>query len=364
MADSNSDPKLIEKDLDFSGNIFIFQAFDVGDDIDFDGIKKAQKLLSPPPKSISKYFKNYHTPLMVELPHPHSSSKCISANLHHFGAIGLLYQIPFNQSLNGLRQEFGKIYDNYQEQSVIDAKALFGAIKPYIYKPNFFHHKASYTIVQVDPNRSIKDIGQFKKEYESVIASLLRFEDQQLSEYQKKEAFNEDIGYYRKDFVLIDTECAFVYDTEYKELLNFFEFGNIQQLELQYFDKLLDQQLNTFYESKTPKIPIAAYLPFIGARLGDPISELNRLKVDISVITERLENSIKLAGEAYYSELYKHLKEKLDLDNWKESIEEKLSIIKDIKSVYNDKINSVREDILETSIIALIFIELMVGIFK
>ena len=361
MPKKNSDEP--GKQIEFSGNVFIFQAFDIGDSIGLEKVKLSKKLLLPK-QATPKYFKNYHTPLTTELPHPHTSSKCMFAKLHHFGAASLVYKIPFTQTLASLKQDINEIDDKYQEESVTNAKNLFKNIKKFIYQPNFFHHRTSYIVIQVDPHPDITDIKQLKTEYGNTIASMLRFEKQQLSEYQSKDVLEDDIGYFRKDFVVIDAECSFVYDSDYEELLDFFEFANLQQLELQYFDKVLDKQLNAFYEKKVPQIPLTAYLPFIGAKVNNHISELDRLRVDISVITERLENSIKLVGEAYYSELYRQLKEKLNIDNWKESIEKKLAIIRDIKTVYNDKINVIREDILEGLIIVLIFIEIVIGIVK
>ena len=164
--------------------------------------------------------------------------------------------------------------------------------------------------------------------------------------------------------IIIDTEAAFIYDDEYEEVLDLFEFANMQQLELQYFDRVLDQQLNVVYEREIKKLPLLSYLPFIGALKSDPVGDLGKLKVDISVITERLENSIKLAGEAYYSELYSLLVEKLDIANWKESINRKLDIIIDVRTVYENKVDALREDLLSVLIIILIFIEVLVAIFS
>ncbi|HVX00587.1 MAG TPA: hypothetical protein VHA52_09170, partial [Candidatus Babeliaceae bacterium] len=148
------------------------------------------------------------------------------------------------------------------------------------------------------------------------------------------------------------------------EILSIFEFANIQQLELQYFDRVLDQQLNTIYEREVKSVPLKAYLPFIGSALNDPVSELGKLRVDISVITERLESSIKLVGEPYYSEVYSLLTQKLDLQNWKESIQNKLAIIHDISTVYQSKIDARRDDLLSILVILLIFLELLLAIFK
>ena len=105
-------------------------------------------------------------------------------------------------------------------------------------------------------------------------------------------------------------------------------------------------------------------MPFIGSRYFDPIGDLNKLKVDISVITERLENSIKLVGETYFSEIYDQIVLNLDLKNWKDSIEKKFKIIKEVQYDYQNKIDTTREDILTTLIIILIMIELIVAIIK
>jgi len=191
----------------------------------------------------------------------------------------------------------------------------------------------------------------------------LRFEIETLSEEQKNEILEDAMGYFRGIIIVIDTDAAFVYDAEYEELLNFFEFANMQQLELRYFDRLLDEQLNKMYEGTGRKPSVRTYLPFNGAGT-DPITALGKLKVDISVISERLESSIRLSGEPYFAELYDLLVEKLDLKNWHNAIERKLSIIHDIQSTHQHKIDITREDMLTVLIIILIFIELIVGILK
>lgn len=343
----------------FTGTVIIFHAFDVGEDIDLDPIKDKQ-LLVRRPILLAKYFKNYHIPLAVELPHPHTSTKCQSAKLHNFGVITLAYSIPFSETLDNLRGHINTIDDEFREQSVIDAGNLFKRIKSEVKQPKFFHLRKSYVLIQVDPDPAI-DIIKLKEEFGSTIASLLRFETEFLSEYQRNEMLESAIGYYRGDLIIIDTEAAFIYDDEYEEVLDLFEFANMQQLELQYFDRLLDQQMSAVYDREIKTLPLRSYMPFIGA-LRDPVGDLGKLKVDISVITERLENSIKLAGEAYYSEIYSLLIEKLDIKNWKESINRKLDIILDVRTVYENKVDALREDLLSVLIIVLIFIETVVAI--
>jgi hypothetical protein len=341
-----------------AGNIFIFHAFDIGDEIALDRIKSTEEATS---QQLSKYFKNYHIPLTLEIP---NSPLCASAKIHNFGVITLRYQIPFNETLEDLRTKINEIEQTYNEQSVVDAGTLFERIKHAVKQPRFFLLRTSYVIIHVQPTPEITDIINFKKEAGSTIASLLRFETEILSEYQKEEILTSSMGYYRNDLIIIDTDATFMYDEEYEEVLDLFEFANMQSLELQYFDRLLDKKLSIAYERKVQTPPLKAYLPFVGALINDPVGELGQTRVDISVIAERLENSMKLTGEPYYSEMYTLLSEKLDLQNWKDSISRKLSIVQSISNIYQHQMEIIRDDLLSLSIIVLIFLEFLLGLLN
>jgi len=346
---------------EFSGNIFIFQAFDVGDDIELEKIEKEQ-ILHTKPLTLPKYFKKYHTPLAVELPHPHETSAYFSSKLNDFGVISLTYKVPFNTTLEELRKQIETIDAKYQEQSVADAHTIFNKIEKFVAKPKFFHLRTSYVVIQLDVSPQT-DAKQLKEQYGNTIAALVRFEMETLSDYQRKDILDDAVSYYRGELVIIDSEAAFVYDSDYEDLLGLFEFSNIQHLELKYFDQLLANRLNQLYERKTKMILKRQFIPFVSLP-RNPVADLGRLKVDISVITEQLQSSIMLAKEPYLTEIYERLVEKFDLEGWKQSIDNKLDIIKGVSSVYYSRIETIRAEILEALIILLIFIELVLAIFK
>jgi len=346
----------------FNGNVFILHSFDVGEDINIEKIKESDVLIRRT-LSLSKYFKNYHIPLAVELPNPESSPHLVSAKIHNFGVVTLRYQIPFSCTLDELRSRINDIDYQFQEQSVADAGVIFQKIKPFIVQPKFFYLRCSYDLIQVNTDPVHGDVVKIKHDYGNLITSLLRFETETLSDYQRNEMLADAIGYYQGDLILIDTEAAFAYDDEYEEKLDIIEFVNIQYLELQYFDRVLDKKLNVYYEGKLKDLSWRAYLPVFGGA-SQSLGELERVKVDISVITDRLENSVTLAGDAYYSELYALLFQKLGLKSWRESLSTKLSIIQDITYVHQNRVESGRQDFLSLVIIVLIFIELLVALLK
>ncbi len=352
-----------EKSQIFSGNIYIFHALDVGYEIDTDKIKASNELVSRP-LSLPKYFKNYHTPLAVDLPNRRSGSACVSCKIHNFGPIALTYKVPFKDTLENIRMRLQDTDNKIQEESIIDARSVFDKIERFTSRPQFFQTRSSYVVIQVDQQPEVLSIDDLKKNYGGLIASMLRFETETLSEYQKNEILQDAIGYFRADMIVVDTEAAFVYDEEYGEVLDLLEFCNIQNLELRYFDRILDTQLNIMYEEKMAKIPLIYYLPFIRPPWGGPTTDLGKLRVEISVISERLENSIKLAGEPYFSELYDLMVVKLGLKNLHSSINKKLDIIGDIRAVYQNQIDAIREDMLSLLVIFLILTEVIIGLLK
>lgn len=348
----------------FNGNIYLLHAFDIGEDVDLQKIKAIQHIITST-RTWPKHFKHFHTPLSVELMPPQDTQmhKCFRANIHHFGVVSLTYKIPFKGTLDALQSKINVLNTRYQNQSLHDAEKLFHKIKPCITQPKSFHHRTSYVIAHIDPQQELITGEQLIEKQGPLIASALRFEKETISEYQMDEILSSTTGYYEQDLVVIDTESAFIYDHEAEELLDFFEQTLVQQLELQYFDKLLDRKLDDVYNQTIQKKSFLNYLPFVGT-VYDPLSELSKLKVDVSVITERLDSSIKLIGEPYFTKIYNLLVEKLEINSWRQSVEKKLSIIHDVRSIYQNKVNAIREDLLTSLIIILIMIELVVAVTK
>lgn len=357
----NTDLHSFKDDIQFSGNIYLFYAFDIGDDINLEKIK-----LLPTVEIISRtwptYFKSYHKPLPVSVNNVRYPYKPLYANIHHFGSMSLVYEIPFKGTLTTLRDKLHDLDAQLQDQSTEEMREIYLKIKPFISQPRFFHQKNSYLSIHIDPQQEIT-AAQLREKYGQVIASTLRFEKTNISAFQAQDIIESATGYYREDLVIIDMEAAFVYDKNGYDLLNFFELTLVQQVELRYFNMLLDQKLDELYNKALQHPSLRHCLPFIGY-MYDPISELSKLKVDISVITERLGSSIKIVGEAYYAEIYELLVEKLELKELHNSIDKKLSIIRDVRTIYQHKVDSIREDMFSVLIIILIFIELLVALNK
>lgn len=358
----------------FSGNILLFYSFDVGDDIDLSSIKN-KNILETFEVPLSSYFKNYRVPYSFKYSSDCcasidegrgiiSGSGCVLSKAYHFGALSFCYQIPFSENFDDLKGKLIELKREYDVKSEIDARNVFNKINVFTKKSRFFNLKSDYIAVQVNPIPERIGSIDFKDLYGARIASLLRLETKTLSDYQIDQILSSTTGYYGQDLIIIDSKGAFIYDNEYFEPLEFFESANVQMLELQYYDRLIDEKLTYFYGQQTHKVPLRVYLPLVGERFDSPISRLANLRVDISVITEQLENSVKMTGDAYYLNFYSMLVEKLYLKEWRDSINRKLKIIQDLNAVYQDRLDTIHEEVLTIVVIILIAFEAIIPFIR
>ena len=281
---------------------------------------------------------------------------CEQACIYNFGAISLRYCFNFKSSLKTVNKFISENASLCAQQSIEDARIIFNLIRSSINGSRFFHMNETYSLVQINPIKTITP-QIFKHKYSFEIATILRSEKDFLSEHKKNEIIDSALTYYRGALLIVDCNSSFIYDDDYLDLLEIFDFANIRHMELQYFDRTLDKQLNFVYDRQPYKIPYKAYFPLFGLISFDPIGELAKLRVDISVVLERLWSIIKFSDEPYYIEVYALLTKKLDFASWERSIDKKLEIINHIVAVYDHRVSSIRDDVQNILIIVLILIE-------
>lgn len=366
----------------FSGDIIMFYAYDVGDDIDLERVK-AQHLVPTFNTPLSARFKNYHLPVSfhmrgkniitegeahetlaaardVMIGDDHTPedrdgdmSSYVMSKIHAFGVLSFCYRVPFRGSMASLKRRVIELKQEYDMRSDQFAYDTFKRIHCAIKAPYFCNLKNSYFAVHINTVRSPLPTTTLLDTYGADIASMLRLETDPLSPYQQEMILRSRTGYYGDELVVVDSSGAFVYDDSCYDSMELFEFVNIQLLELQYFDRLLDQRLHMFYLTS---------LETRKARSTAAIVELAQLRVDISVITERLENTIRMSGDEYYTEIYERLVKKLSIDRWREGVQRKLDIIRDLYEVQQTGQDLVFHKRWTLVIVALIAVESLIGL--
>ena len=198
------------------------------------------------------------------------------------------------------------------------------------------------------------------------IAQLLRGERQPLSTQERDEVLRHRMSYLADDLVVPAWNAAFVLDTaaSVPPILEILEFANSQLLEFRYHDEQLETQLTRAYGALQRPRFIDRWT---GRRHRRAARRLQAVLIDVNELTDHAENAVKFVGDIYAARLFTQVSARLQLDEWKRNVQEKLKTLDDIYRFAVEQTGMAQANILELAIVAIMVIELwllMAGIMK
>jgi hypothetical protein len=192
------------------------------------------------------------------------------------------------------------------------------------------------------------------------IAQLLRGERQRLSAQERDFVLSQSLSYLADDLVVPAWNAAWIYDTEAAALaaVEIFELANSQLLEFRYHDELLEGELTRLYaDLQHPRWRDRLAL----RQRRRAVLEVQSILIDVNELTDRLENTVKFAGDPYAARLLSNASARLGVQHWKHSVEEKLRTLEDIRRFAVEQTGMSQANLLELIIVAILVIEL--GLF-
>jgi hypothetical protein len=95
-----------------------------------------------------------------------------------------------------------------------------------------------------------------------------------------------------------------------------------------------------------------------------PLRKLSEIKMDVSLVRERINNALKVAGDAYLARVYEEARRKAGTERWEGTIRDQLKTLEDIYTVLNNRATAARAETLEVIIIVLIALEIVMGLLR
>ncbi|HET9438886.1 MAG TPA: hypothetical protein VFO52_01870 [Longimicrobiales bacterium] len=192
------------------------------------------------------------------------------------------------------------------------------------------------------------------------LVTLLAGETRPLAPGARSDLLKNTFSYYTTDLAVITWDRAFLYepegDTDVTEVI---EVANAQLLELRYYDMLLDEELPRMYrrvQNARKRFRI------LGRSYAKLAHELYGQVAEVTQITERIDNALKVTEDVYLARIYSAVGELFRLRSWNVDVERKLGIIRDTYSALNDDATHARAELLELGIFLLIVFEVVVGL--
>jgi hypothetical protein len=215
-----------------------------------------------------------------------------------------------------------------------------------------------YLVFTVHPGPDVPAAVTLLDRHGTEIAQLLRGDREALSEQERENVLSHRISYYATDVVIPTWSSALVFDTEAGALgaLEMLEFANSQLLQFRYYDQLLDAELARIYSGLQRTGWVRSLL---GRRYLGAARQVHALFIDVTELTDRTENALKVAGDVYAARLFGLAAARLGLDRWKANVNDKLKTLDDIYRFAVEHTAMARGEFLELTIVLLIVLEIV-----
>jgi len=128
------------------------------------------------------------------------------------------------------------------------------------------------------------------------------------------------------------------------------------------YDADLDAQLPGMYRRIVqPRRGLA--LPVIRP-YGGALHDIQRLIAEVTEVTERVDNALKVTDDVYWNRLYSALLTVLRVEVWRSGVEHKLALLRQTSGLLQDEASADRALVLEATIVLLIALEIVLALVK
>jgi hypothetical protein len=234
-------------------------------------------------------------------------------------------------------------------------RACLEKAAPTLIKPNREWLTEDYYIIHLHNTATGLRAADLIAQHGRDIARIVRGEQAELSDDERHEIFASRMSYYPEDLLVAGWNAAFVCDTPEgaTPTVQLIEYANTQLLEFRYYDALLSRVLERVYHSLDRRGSL-----FSRWRLAREAQALNKIRLDVRELTERMDTSIKFLSDMFSARQYRMAAGKIGVDDYRRLVESKLNAAGDLYTFMMDQFHSSRGFVLELIVVVILVIEL------
>lgn len=345
-------------------------AYDIGRSID---LKKVASIV--PAHHDIGFAKRRDTPASLMLPRPlvlslntdECDSKCFQkftaqAKIYEDGAVTLIIRYKTTSTFESLAEKSNMLIRDISSAHSIEQfadssfKMLHEALKSSVagFKDLTEYDRETYTafcLLECPGG----DPMAFIEQHKDAAASLLSGEPVgTLHPAQIQQILSKPFSYRKDDIAIFDLERCLIIDpsSDYDDVIMMAEHANYRLIELRELDALLDswlaeaeQDIRRLYLSGRRK-------RFSDRALRLKLAQIQSLRFDALFTLENLDNSSKIIGDYFLGSIYHRLCDIFNTEEWKISIERRLSALQNIYELLKNDTTEQRMITLELVFIA------------
>jgi hypothetical protein len=284
-------------------------------------------------------------------------------NYYEYGVVSVKLGLPFAVDWSELVTLSSQwIADPQIEQGALQiARKSLAAARPALVRPHEEWLTEDYYVihlhneVQPDGSQTFKG-ADLIAEHGKDIARIVRGERAVLSEEECREILGSRMSYYPDDLLVVGWNAAFLCDTAEAATpsIQLLEYANTQLLEFRYYDTALSRVLERVYSSLDKRGGI-----FQRWRLAREAQSLNKIRLDVRELTERIDTSIKFLSDMFSARQYRMAAGKIGVDDYRRLVESKLHTAGELYTFMMDQFHASRGFVLELMVVVILVIELV-----
>ncbi len=379
------------------GRIICYRMFDIGDELVLAEaeelllraqVARASMVLRPPPVRKTGALHVAAVPLHVDVGTrrivfpdiAHSVLAHLSVNLFDYGKISVVFEIPIRQGtpLDELRPLCQELYESTivtemaREERDTYAERVSPALRYHTGEADdpSSHAAAqaarqrmeSFTIIFIEEleNRPVaKDVLAWASLAKLVIGES---SERSLGEKQIRDTMQHADGYLDNDLVVIDWNSAFVLEpSASRDIPEILEFARSMLLQLLVYDDQLDVELRQIYQEFSKRR--SGVVSIFNQRYRKLAHDVSARLIEVTEFNERIENSFKIIGDYYLARIYRTAVSRFGIPVVRESVARKHQLVGKVYDMLKAEVELLRGQALELTIVLLIIVEVMLGLF-
>ena len=353
-------------DAPLCGSVLVLIQFDVCEEIRLDQLRQilGARTVDASFKHLAPGYVRYQRPPVEEVLEPLilESGERLQGDIKYFdyGVVSVVFELPFSGDWDKLVQLSSRwVWDtNFESLATRIVKQKLERAAPALVKPYTTEWlQEDYFIFHLREITGSPSATDILASQGACIAQVVRGETQPLSDGERQEILQSRISYYPNDLAVIGWNAAFIYDTPVgaETAIQLLQYANSQLLEFRHYDDLLTRQLEGVYD----------FLDRGGRglwsrwRTAKAASKLHTVLLDVSELTERVDNAIKFLSDIFSARLYKLAALKVGVPDYKDLVQQKLQTSEELYRFMVDEFNQSRAFVLELMVVIILIIELI-----
>ncbi len=348
-----------------TGSIWILWLFDVCEEIDLEALRSilgVQARREPSFRHPSPEYVRFERPPVVQQLDPivlESGTRLQGElNYYEYGVVSIKLELPFQADWQQLIELSSRCMTNPEPetQAAQAVRRCLDRAHSALIKPHENWLSEDYYIIHLKDTKPDLTAAQLIADHGKEIARIVRGEQAELSSGETEEILGSRLSYYPDDLLVVGWTAAFIRDTTEgaAPTIQLLEYANTQLLEFRYYDAVLSRLLQGVYRWLEKR---GGFL--MRWRLASQAQHLNKIRLDIRELTERVDTSIKFLSDMFSARLYRLAAAKVGVEDYRRLVDGKLHTAGELYEFMMDQFHQSRAFVLEMLVVIILIIELV-----